>query len=76
MGRCCAGLVIVALLQPLSAHATTANSLSGRVIIDGALNDYSADVWVMDNSTTVRETSSDSRWGSDNDISRVALTWT
>jgi hypothetical protein len=75
MGRYCAGLVIVALLQPLSAHATTANSLSGRVIIDGALNDYTTDEWVLDNSTTVRETSGDSRWGTDNEISRVALTW-
>ncbi len=75
MGRCCAGLVIVALLQPLPAHATTANSLAGRVVIDGLLNDYSADEWVLDTGTNPRETSSDSRWGSDNDISRIALTW-
>jgi hypothetical protein len=75
MGRLFAGLVIVALLQPLPAHATTANSLRGRVVIDGALNDYSADEWVLDTGTNPRETSSDSRWGSDNDISRIALTW-
>ena len=43
MGRLFAGLVIVALLLPLPAHATTANSHSGRVVIDGALNDYTAD---------------------------------
>jgi len=75
MGRLFAGLVTVALLQPLPAHATTANSQSGRVVIDGALNDYTADEWVLDSGTNPRETSSDSRWGSDNDISRVALTW-
>lgn len=75
MGRLFAGLVIVALLLPLPAHATTANSHSGRVVIDGALNDYTADEWVLDTGTNPRETSSDSRWGSDNDISRIALTW-
>ena len=75
MGRFFAGLVIVALFQPLPAHATTANSLSGRVVIDGLLNDYAADEWVLDTGTNPRETSGDSRWGSDNDITRVALTW-
>jgi hypothetical protein len=75
MGRCLAGLVVALLLQPLAAHATTANSLSGRVVIDGVLNDYAADEWVLDDSTSLPETSHDSSWGSDNDIARVALTW-
>lgn len=75
MGRFFAGLVIAFLLQPLPAHATTANSLSGRVAIDGLLNDYTTDEWVLDAGTNPRETSGDSRWGSDNDISRLALTW-
>jgi hypothetical protein len=75
MGRCLAGLAIVALLQPLPAHATTANSLSARVVIDGALDDYTADEWVLDTGTTLREVPGDSHWGSDNDITRVALTW-
>ena len=76
MGRSLAGLVIVALLlPPVTAHATTANSLSGRVVIDGVLNEYSADEWVLDDSSTVPEAAGDSRWGSDNDIRRIALTW-
>jgi len=75
MGRCLAGLVIVVLLQPLAAHATTANSLSGRVVIDGVLNEYASDEWVLDTSTTLPETERDSAWGSDNDVTRVALTW-
>jgi hypothetical protein len=75
MGRSLAGLVIVALLLAPAAHATTANSLSGRVVIDGVLNEYSADEWVLDAGTSPEETDHDSQWGRDNDISRVALTW-
>lgn len=75
MGRFLAGLVIVALLFASAAHATTANSLSGRVVIDGLLNEYSADEWVLDAGTNPGETDRDSQWGRDNDISRVALTW-
>jgi hypothetical protein len=75
MGRCFAGLVIALLLQPLPAHATTANSLSGRVVVDGVLNEYSADEWVLDATSNPPEADGDSRWGSNNDITRVALTW-
>jgi hypothetical protein len=75
MGRFVAGLVIALLLSPAPALATTANSLSGRVVIDGVLNDYSADEWVLDASTNPAETDRDSQWGSDNDLTRVALTW-
>jgi hypothetical protein len=39
------------------------------------LNEYSADEWVLDSASNPTESSSDSRWGSDNDIARVALTW-
>jgi hypothetical protein len=75
MGRLFAGLFIVALFQPPTAHATTANSLSGRVVIDGVLDEYSPDEWVLDESTNPEETDRDSQWSRDNDISRVALTW-
>ncbi|HKW15828.1 MAG TPA: hypothetical protein VJS69_15190, partial [Candidatus Krumholzibacteria bacterium] len=75
MGRCLAGLAVALLLQPLAAHATTANSLSGRVVIDGVLNEYAADEWVLDSTANTIESASDSPWGSDNDIARVALTW-
>jgi hypothetical protein len=75
MGRSATGLVIVALLLPPAAHATTANSLSGRVVIDGVLDEYDADEWILDSNSLPQETDRDSRWGGDNDVSRVALTW-
>jgi len=75
MRRFFAGLVIVALLQPFAAHATTANSLSGRIVIDGVLNDYAVDEWVLDSTSSIPESDRDSSWGRDNDIARVALTW-
>jgi hypothetical protein len=75
MGRWFAGLFIVALLLPPTARATTANSLSGRVVIDGVLDEYSPDEWVLDESTNPQETDRDSQWSRDNDIARVALTW-
>jgi hypothetical protein len=75
MGRSATGLVIVALLLPPAAHATTANSLSGRIVIDGVLDEYDADEWILDSSSYPQETDRDSRWGGDNDVSRVALTW-
>lgn len=75
MGRLFAGLFIVALLQPPTAYATTANSLSGRVVIDGVLDEYSPDEWVLDGNTNPTETDRDSQWSRDNDIARVALTW-
>jgi hypothetical protein len=53
MGRFLAGLVIVALLFPSrAAHATTASSLSGRIVIDGVLNEYTGDEWVLDHTST------------------------
>lgn len=75
MRRLATGLVLAVLLLPLVAHATTAPSLSDRIKIDGVLDEYAPDEWVLDATSTLPETGQDSSWGSDDDISRVAITW-
>jgi len=75
MRRVTAGLVIAALFSPAPLHATTAASLSSRIVIDGVLDEYAGDEWVLDATTTLPESDRDSGWGRDNDISRVAITW-
>lgn len=75
MGRLTTGLVILSLFHPLAAHATTAPSLSARIHIDGVLDEYASDEWVLDATSTLAEKPDDSAWGSDDEITRVALTW-
>jgi len=75
MGRFTTGLVILSLFHPLAAHATTAPSLSARIHIDGVLDEYASDEWVLDATSTLPEDADDSAWGSDDEITRVALTW-
>jgi hypothetical protein len=75
MGRFATGLVFAVLLLPILAHATTAPSLSGRIKIDGILDEYAADEWVLDATSTPPESDRDSSWELNNDISRVAITW-
>lgn len=69
------GLVTLFLLLPAFAHATTAADLSPRMHLDGSAGDFAADEWILDASSPFPEAVADSRWGSDNDIARVALTW-
>jgi hypothetical protein len=68
-------LVALIALHPATAAATTAVSLSGRIQLDGRLDDYAPDEWILDENSPFPERSDDSRWGSDNDVARVALTW-
>jgi len=75
MRRVAAALVLFASFLPPAACATTAFSLSDRITIDGTLDEYAGDEWVLDATSSLPETDRDSRWGSDNDISRVAVTW-
>lgn len=65
--------LVLLLNQP--AAATTAASLSGRIAIDGNLSDWSADEWVLDDSSALVEGADDSRWGVDEDIVRIGVTW-
>jgi len=68
-------LLIGLLLAPLPVRATTDANLGSRIIIDGRLDDFQTDEWVLDASTPVAERSGDSRWGLDNDVRAIALTW-
>ena len=75
MRRLATGLVLLAFLIPAAVPATTAISLSDRIVVDGLLEDYAPDEWVLDPSTAFPERSGDSRWGGDREILRVAVTW-
>jgi hypothetical protein len=75
MRRFATCLVLLAPLLPAAAAATTAPSLTQRIAIDGRLDEYAHDEWVLDATTPLSETGGDSRWGADSEITRVALTW-
>jgi hypothetical protein len=62
------------VVQPTLLPAET-SYLRGRIIIDGILDEYTDDEWILDSSTSFSERDGDSRWGRDNDIRRIALTW-
>ena len=68
-------LALLLLGIPAICGATTAPDLSTRIRIDGNLDEYEPDEWVLDANTSFREAPGDSRWGTDNDISRIAVTW-
>ncbi|MCK5439617.1 MAG: hypothetical protein KAI97_06720, partial [Gemmatimonadetes bacterium] len=70
-----AALFIGLLVIPLSAAAITDADLRSRIIIDGNPSDFTLDEWVLDPSTAVAERPRDSRWGTDNDLRGIALTW-
>jgi hypothetical protein len=73
--RLSTGLALLFSILPTAADATTAPSLAQRVHIDGVLDEYAPDEWVLDASSTLPEPDDDSSWGDDNEITRVALTW-
>ncbi len=65
---------VLILDQPCGA--TTAASLSGRISIDGDLSDWQGDEWVLSDTSSVHgEGIDDSRWGVNEEIVRVGLTW-
>jgi hypothetical protein len=63
------------LIPDPPCRATTAVSLSDRIAIDGDLSDWAADEWVLDENSTVPEGGGDSRWGVNEEILRVGITW-
>jgi hypothetical protein len=66
-------LVLCSLARTLSA--ATAHDLRHRFAIDGSTADFLDDEWVLDDSTPFRERPGDSRWGLDNDIAAIAVSW-
>lgn len=71
--RCLFLLWVVA--APTHAPATTAHDLRSRIQIDGTTSDFTSDEWIVNAFSAVAEAAGDSRWGRDNDISAIALTW-
>jgi len=68
-------LAVALLVAPTASRSTTADDLSSRIHIDGDVSDYSADEWVLDSASLRPERPGDSRWGINNDIRRIAVTW-
>jgi hypothetical protein len=64
-----------AVSVPACGWATTGTDLSSRIVLDGRLDEYAPDEWVLDAATSLPERRDDSVWGSDNDVARIALTW-
>lgn len=73
MNRFIVALVLASL--PVVCYSTTAPDLSYRIRIDGDISEYELDEWIIDSTTVFRESPFDSRWGTDNDVSRIAVTW-
>jgi hypothetical protein len=68
-------LFVAACSLARTLPASTAHDLRHRFAVDGSVSDFAADEWVVDGSTPVRELPGDSRWGADNDIARIAVSW-
>ncbi|NIM18991.1 MAG: hypothetical protein GTO51_01240 [Candidatus Latescibacteria bacterium] len=68
-------LFILFLLSPTASLSTTSDDLRSRIEIDGRASEYEPDEWVLDPTTNFPERKGDSRWGRDNDIISIALTW-
>ncbi len=73
-------LVVVALTlwAAFPAHATTARDLSSRMRIDGFTSEFADDEKVFGfnpAASAAEEASDDSRWGVNNDISQIRISW-
>ena len=66
---------VVASCYATASVAATSPDLRSQIIVNGDLSDFAADDWVLDDSTSVAERPGDSRWGTDNDVTGIALTW-
>ncbi|MEE9270810.1 MAG: hypothetical protein V3V49_11180 [Candidatus Krumholzibacteria bacterium] len=72
--KCCLALLLLITIPTLSI-GTTAQDLRSRFHIDGDPSEFTGDEWIVDPFTAFPERAGDSRWGSDNDISAIALSW-
>jgi hypothetical protein len=71
----CLALLLLASILPALSFASTAPDLRSQITINGDVSDFAADDWVLDETTTFAENADDSRWGTDNDIRAIAVTW-
>ncbi len=72
---CLALLLLLVSIVPTLSLASTAPDLRSQITIDGDVSDFSADDWVLDETTRFPEKAGDSRWGTDNDVRAIAVTW-
>ncbi len=69
--------LLLVLFAP-AAHGSTARDLSARFTVDGFTNDFAADeaVFGFNGPRNVpEESTSDSKWGPDNDVWNLRVTW-
>ena len=70
------GLTLLFVCLSISrAAGSTAPDLRDQIPINGDVSDFAPDDWVLDDSTSFSEQPNDSRWGTDNDIRAIAVTW-
>lgn len=70
-------LLTVAVVAP-EAAATTARDLSERIVIDGFTGEFDAGealFGINAAQNTFEESSADSKWGPDNDLNQIRITW-
>ncbi len=75
MTRVGALVLLLCTLTVARLGAATAPDLRSRISIDGNVSDFEPDEWILDSSTAFSERPGDSRWGLDNDITAIAVTW-
>ncbi len=69
-------ITLTVLVIAITLSAVTAADLSGRIIIDGYSSDFTTDEYVLSDSTGIPlEYPNDSRWGENNDIRQIRVTW-
>ncbi|MFH1681156.1 MAG: hypothetical protein ABIH26_10990 [Candidatus Eisenbacteria bacterium] len=80
------GFLLLSLLIPLPALATTGTDLSNRITIDGYSDDFTEDEVVFIDTlidvngdgipeVVAQERNNDSKWGFNNDINQIKITW-
>lgn len=66
---------VLLLSFPTKSFGTTAPDLESRIKIDGNAAEYTPDEWILGETAFWGESAGDSRWGSENDIHGIAVTW-
>jgi hypothetical protein len=70
-----AGFFLLLLIIPVQSYPQSERDLRSRIVIDGSAAEYTDAEWVIDAATRFPEPAGDSRWGLDNDVRRMAVTW-
>ncbi len=69
-------VTLTVLVFSFQLFAITAEDLSGRIVINGYSDEFTEDEFILNDSTGILlEYPNDSRWGENNDIQQIRLTW-